>query len=208
VAEVVGELLSQFPDASGPVGITVPGVVHAGVVRTAANIDSSWIDTDADALFTDRLGVDVHVVNDADAAGAAEVAYGAARGQRGLVIVTTLGTGIGSAMIHNGVLVPSSELGHIEIGGRVAEEWTANSVREQEDLSWEEWAERLRTYYRTLERLFSPDLFVVGGGVSKHADHYLPLLDIDTRIVPAELRNQAGIVGAALVAAGREAAPS
>src|SRR5687767_13312981 len=120
VAEVVGELLSQFPDASGPVGITVPGVVHAGVVRTAANIDSSWIDTDADALFTDRLGVDVHVVNDADAAGAAEVAYGAARGQRGLVIVTTLGTGIGSAMIHDGVLVPSSELGHIEIGGRVA----------------------------------------------------------------------------------------
>jgi polyphosphate glucokinase len=201
VADVLADLLARFPDASGPVGVTVPGVVDAGVVRTAANIDRSWIGTDADALFTDRLGVEVRVVNDADAAGFAEARYGAARGRRGLVIVTTLGTGIGSALIHDGVLVPSSELGHLEVEGHVAEEWAASSVREEQDLSWTEWAQRLRTYYRTLERLFSPELFVVGGGVSKHADEFLPHLDLETPIVPARLRNQAGIVGAALVAA-------
>lgn len=202
VADVLADLLGRFPDVSGPVGVTVPGVVDAGVVRSAANIDDSWIGTDADALFTERLGVDVHVVNDADAAGLAEVRYGAASGQRGLVIVTTLGTGIGSALIHDGVLVPSSELGHLEIEGHVAEKWAANSVREEEGLTWTEWAGRLRTYYRTLERLFSPRLFVVGGGVSKQADEFLPHLDLATPIVPAGLRNQAGIVGAALVAAG------
>jgi polyphosphate glucokinase len=202
VADVLAELLERFPDVSGPVGVTVPGVVDAGVVRSAANIDRSWIGTDADALFTDRLGLDVHIVNDADAAGLAEARYGAAEGRRGLVIVTTLGTGIGSALIHDGVLVPSSELGHLEIEGRVAEHWAANSVREDQALSWTEWAGRLQTYYRTLERLFSPQLFVVGGGVSKQADEFLPHLDLATEIVPARLRNQAGIVGAALVAAG------
>ena len=144
----------------------------------------------------------MHVVNDADAAGLAEVRYGAAKGRSGLVIVTTLGTGIGSALVYDGVLVPNSELGHLEIDGHDAEKRAANSVREErEDLSWEEWAERLTTYYRTLEKLFSPDLFVVGGGVSKKADQFLPLLDIDTEIVPATLRNKAGIVGAALYAA-------
>jgi polyphosphate glucokinase len=201
VADVLADLLAQFPDASGPVGVTVPGVVDAGVVRSAANIDRSWIGTDADVLFTDRLGVEVHVVNDADAAGLAEATYGAARGRHGLVIVTTLGTGIGSALVNNGALVPNSELGHIEIEGRVAEEWAANSAREKEGLSWTEWAQRLQTYYRTLERLFSPALFVVGGGVSKHADEFLPHLGLRTPIVPARLRNQAGVVGAALVAA-------
>ena len=142
----------------------------------------------------------MHVVNDADAAGLAEVEFGAAKGQRGLVIVTTLGTGIGSALIHDGVLVPNSELGHLEIEGHDAESRAANSARETEELSWQEWAERLTTYYRTVERLFSPDLFVVGGGVSKESDEFLPLLDIETPIVPAQLRNKAGIIGAALVA--------
>jgi polyphosphate glucokinase len=141
------------------------------------------------------------VVNDADAAGLAEVRYGAARDESGLVVITTLGTGIGTALVYDGVLVPNSELGHIEIAGVDAETVTANSVREKDDLSWPEWAERLTTYYRTLERLLSPDLFVVGGGVSKHAGRYLPLLDIRTRIVPATLRNTAGIVGAAVLAA-------
>lgn len=201
VATVFAELLARFPDAEGPVGVTVPGVVRHGVVHSAANIDDAWIGTDADALFTAATGRDVHVVNDADAAGLAEVRYGAARGRAGLVIVTTLGTGIGSALVHDGVLVPNSELGHLEIDGHVAETRAANSVRESEDLSWEKWAKRLTTYYRTLERLFSPELFVVGGGVSKKSDRFLQLLDLDTEIVPATLLNQAGVVGAALYAA-------
>jgi polyphosphate glucokinase len=200
VAEVFVELLAQFPDCKGPVGVTVPGVVRHGVVHSAANIDKSWIGTDADAVFTKATRRDVHVVNDADAAGLAEVRYGAARGRTGLVIVTTLGTGIGSAMVHDGVLVPNSELGHLEIDGHDAESRAANSAREREDLSWKHWAQRLTTYYRTLEKLFSPDLFVVGGGVSKNADEFLPLVDIDTEIIPASLRNKAGVVGAALYA--------
>jgi len=200
VARVLVELLGQFPESGGPVGITVPGVVRHGVVRSAANIDRSWLGTDADALFTRATGRDVHVVNDADAAGLAEGRYGAARGRGGVVLVTTLGTGIGSALLHDGVLVPNTELGHLEIDGQAAEKRAANSVREERDLSWRQWAERLQTYYRTLEKLFSPDLFVVGGGVSKKADQFLPLLDLDTEIVPAALLNSAGIVGAALYA--------
>ncbi len=202
VAEVFAEVLAQFPDSTGPVGVTVPGVVRGGVVQSAANIDESWIGTDADALFTERLSRDVHVVNDADAAGVAEVRYGAARGEQGLVILTTLGTGIGSALIHHGVLVPNSELGHLEVEGQNAERWAANSAREREDLSMTEWAARLTTYYRTVESLFSPDQFVVGGGISKQADEFLPLLEIDTPIVAASLLNKAGVVGAALYAAG------
>lgn len=208
VAEVFVELLETLgadggsTDSTSPVGVTVPGIVRRGVVGSAANIDDAWIGTDADALFTRATGRAVRVLNDADAAGIAEVRFGAARGQSGLVIVTTLGTGIGGAMIHDGVLVPNAELGHLEIDGHVAEKWTANSVRENDDLSWEEWAERLTTYYRTLERLFSPDLFVVGGGVSKHAASFLPMVAIDTPIIPALLRNKAGIIGAALYAAG------
>jgi polyphosphate glucokinase len=200
VARVLVELLGRFPDADGPVGITVPGVVRHGVVHSAANIDRSWLGTDADAVFTTATGRDVHVVNDADAAGLAEVRYGAARGRRGLVLVTTLGTGIGSALVHDGVLVPNAELGHLEIDGHDAETRAANSAREKHGLSWQQWAGRLQVYYRTLERLFSPDLFVVGGGVSKKADQFLPLLDLDTEIVPATLLNHAGIIGAALYA--------
>ena len=200
VAEVFAELLAKFPACTGAVGVTVPGVVRHGVVRTAANIDKAWVGTDADALFTEATRREVHVVNDADAAGLAEVRYGAARGRTGLVIVTTLGTGIGSAMVHDGVLVPNSELGHLEIDGHDAESRAANSAREREELSWERWAKRLTRYYRTLELLFSPELFVVGGGVSKQSEEFLPLLDLDTEIVPARLRNKAGVVGAALYA--------
>jgi polyphosphate glucokinase len=201
VAEVVAELVSRGADTGAPVGITVPGVVVHGVVKSAANIDESWIYTDAVTMFRDKLHRDVVVVNDADAAGLAEVRYGAARDQAGLVIITTLGTGIGTALVYDGVLVPNAELGHLEINGKDAETVAANSVREKKDLSWADWAERLTTYYRTLERLFSPELFVVGGGVSKNAAKFLPLLGIDTRIVPASLLNTAGIVGAAVLAA-------
>jgi polyphosphate glucokinase len=201
VADVVATLLEhEHADADSVVGVTLPGVVVHGVARSAANIDKSWIGEDAATLFSERLSRSVSVLNDADAAGLAEARYGAAKGQDGLVILTTLGTGIGSALVYDGVLVPNSELGHLEIDGHDAERHAANSVRENKDLSWREWAERLTTYFRTLERLFSPDLFVVGGGVSKEADRFLPLLEIDTRIVPATLKNTAGIVGAALVA--------
>jgi polyphosphate glucokinase len=201
VADVVAELVQAGASDGAPVGITVPGVVVHGVVKSAANIDRSWIGTDAVRLFKKHLDREVVVVNDADAAGLAEARYGAARGQAGLVIVTTLGTGIGTALVHDGVLVPNSELGHLEIGGKDAETQAANSAREKRDLSWKEWAKLLTRYYQTLERLLSPDLFVVGGGVSKQADKFLPLLSIDTPIVPATLRNTAGIVGAAVLAA-------
>ena len=193
----MAQLCDSFPESTGPVGVAVPAVVRRGVVLSAANIDKSWIGVDADALLTERLDRPVHVLNDADAAGHAEMQYGAAQGRDGLVIVTTLGTGIGSALLWNGVLVPNSELGHLEIDGHDAEKQAATSAREREGLSWEEWAKRLTIYYRTLEKLFCPELFVVGGGVSKKAEKFLPLIEIETEIVAATLKNNAGIVGAA-----------
>jgi polyphosphate glucokinase len=201
VADVIAELVEAGAPAGTPVGVTVPGVVVHGVVRSAANIHKSWIGTDAVELFKRQLDRDVVVVNDADAAGLAEVRYGAARDHDGLVLITTLGTGIGTALVYDGVLVPNSELGHLEVNGHDAETVAANSARERDNLSWKEWALLLTDYYRTLERLFSPDLFVVGGGVSKHAAKYLPLVEIDTEIVAATLKNTAGIVGAAVLAA-------
>ncbi|GAB2868765.1 polyphosphate--glucose phosphotransferase [Nocardioides pacificus] len=200
VAAVMQQLVAKLPASDAPVGVTVPGIVRHGHVHSAANIDDSWVGANADEIFTEALQREVHVVNDADAAGLAEVTYGAARGQDGLVIVTTLGTGIGSALVHDGVLIPNSELGHLEIDGFDAESRAANSARVREDLSMQAWAERLSTYYQTLERLFSPELFVVGGGISKRSKEFLPLLDLDTPIVPATLLNKAGVVGAALFA--------
>ena len=200
VAEVFRRIVDNFPASTTPVGVTVPGIVRHGVVHSAANIDRSWVGEDADAIFTEALGREVHVVNDADAAGLAEAEYGAARGRSGEVLVITLGTGIGSALIHDGVLVPNTELGHLELDGAVAEVTTATSAREREGLTWEAWAERLTRYFRHVERLFSPDLFVVGGGVSKSWDNFGHLIEIDTEIIPAKLQNRAGIVGAALVA--------
>jgi polyphosphate glucokinase len=201
VAAVVRQLVDGAelaPDC--PVGITVPGVVKHGTIRTAANIDPSWIGTDAATLFGQALRQPVTVVNDADAAGLAEARLGAAAGVDGLVVVTTLGTGIGSALVYDGMLVPGSELGHLEVDGHDAETRAANSVREKKELSWASWAKALTRYYRAVERALSPDLFVVGGGVSKHGDKFLPLIDIDTPIIPATLKNKAGIVGAALLA--------
>lgn len=200
VAQVFQQIVDSFPASTTPVGVTVPGIVRHGVVLSAANIDKSWIREDADAIFTAALGREVHVVNDADAAGLAETEYGAAKGRRGLVMVITLGTGIGSAMIYDGQLVPNSEMGHLELDGKVAEVTTATSAREREDLSWEEWSKRLTVYFRHLERLFTPDLFVVGGGVSKSWEKFGHLIEVDTEMVPATLQNRAGIVGAALVA--------
>lgn len=202
VAGVVAQVAKHFAKTlgHGAIGVTVPAVVTQGVVRTAANIDHTWIGTDADALFTARLGRDVHVVNDADAAGVAEARFGAGRGAGGLVVVTTLGTGIGTALLLDAKLVPNSELGHLQIDGFDAESRAAESVREKEALSWEEWAERLQRFFSTIENLLWPALIVVGGGVSKKADKFLPLLRLRTPIVAAQLRNEAGIVGAAVLA--------
>ena len=202
VADVVGEIADHFSGSlgNGPIGIAIPAVCQRGVARSAANIDPSWVDTDVDALFTERLGHPVHVVNDADAAGVAEVRYGAARDVPGVVILTTLGTGIGSAFLLDGKLMPNSELGHLEIDGYDAERRAAQSAKERENLSYAQWAERLQRYYSHVESLFWPDLFVVGGGISKSSDKFLPLLDLRTPIVPAKLRNSAGIVGAAWLA--------
>jgi polyphosphate glucokinase len=205
VAEVIDQIVDHFEDVRGdsPIGVTVPGVVTNGVVRSAANIDKTWLDFEAEKMLEQKLGHDIVLVNDADAAGVAELHYGAAKGQRGLVILTTLGTGIGTALIHDGVLVPNSELGHLEIDGRDAEDQAASSVKDNEGLTYEEWAKRLQRYYSHLESLLWPDLFVVGGGVSKDSDKFLHLLDLRTPIVPAALRNKAGIIGAAHLAAHR-----
>lgn len=203
VAAVVGEIVHSFGRASGtrPIGVTFPAVIQHGVARTAANVDKSWVDTDVDALMTAQLGRSVHVINDADAAGLAEARFGAARGVRGVVFLATLGTGIGSALLVDGQLVPNTELGHLEIDGKDAETRAADSVRAAEDLTWEQWAKRLQKYFRTVENLFWPDLIVVGGGVSKKSERFLPLLSLRTPIVPAGLKNDGGIVGAAIAAA-------
>lgn len=203
VAQVVGEVLRQV-GGSGPVGVTVPGVVRGGVVETAANIDAGWLGTDAAALFSAVAGRPVAVLNDADAAGVAEATYGAARGRAGLVVLLTLGTGIGSALLLDGRLVPNSELGHLQLHHHgTAEAWAADSAREREGLSWSDWAQRLQEYLELVERVLWPELIVVGGGVSKRSDRFLPDLRLRAQVVPAALRNDAGIVGAALVAAGR-----
>lgn len=202
VCDVIAQIVDAFDEVhdGSPIGVTIPGVVQHGVVKTAANIDKSWIDCEIEKLLEDRLQHDVVVVNDADAAGVGELHFGAARGQRGLVILTTLGTGIGTALLHDGVLVPNSELGHLEIDGKDAETVAASSVKTREELTYEEWAPRLQRYYSTLENLLWPDLIVVGGGVSKKAHKFLPLLSLRTPIVPAVLRNSAGIIGAAVLA--------
>jgi len=202
VAEVVAKIADHFKADTGnsAVGVTVPAVVSHGLVRTAANIDKTWIGTDAGSLLSNALGRPVTLLNDADAAGVGELQFGAARNTEGLVLVATLGTGIGSALLSGGRLVPNSELGHLIVDGVDAETRASSKARETEELSWEEWAARLQQYFAHVEDLLSPDLIVVGGGVSKHADRFLPLLHLRAPIVPAQLGNAAGIVGAAWLA--------
>ena len=201
VCDVLAQVLDEAGAPDAPFGLTLPAVVTAGTARTAANIDPAWVGTDVAALVRERTGRDAVVVNDADAAGLAEARYGAARGVDGTVLVLTLGTGIGSALLRDGRLVPNTELGHLELGGAVAEHRASDAVRKREDLSWEAWAERLDAYLRHVDRLLWPDLVVLGGGVSKKADSWLHLLDVRPPVRPAQLRNDAGIVGAALLAA-------
>ncbi|MFF5500747.1 polyphosphate--glucose phosphotransferase [Streptomyces roseolus] len=202
VAGSVAEVVAHF-GWTGPIGVTFPGVVTGSTIRTAANVDPSWVDTDAGALIGEAVGgLPVTVLNDADAAGLAEMTFGAGRGRTGTVIMLTLGTGIGSAVFTDGRLVPNTELGHLELKGHDAEKRASSKAREDEELTWEHWAgKRLRKYLAHVEMLFSPELFILGGGVSRKADKFLPYLDgIRAEIVPAELRNDAGIVGAAMAA--------
>lgn len=202
VAEVVGEIARRFPEAAGgPVGITFPGVVQNGVVRTAANVDRSWVGTDAATLFSRILGRPARMLNDADAAALAEAHHGAASSTSGVVLLTTLGTGIGTALVVDGRLIPNTEFGHLEIDGHDAESRASSGARNRDGLSYRDWAtERLQRYYRVVEDLLWPDLIVVGGGVSREAHEFLPHLDLRTPIVPAQLRNTAGIMGAVLAA--------
>ncbi|MFD7813690.1 polyphosphate--glucose phosphotransferase [Streptomyces sp. NPDC059785] len=203
VADGVKEVVDHF-GWTGPVGITFPGVVTGGsTVRTAANVDKGWVDTDARALLSERLGgLPVTVLNDADAAGVAEMQFGQGRDRQGTVLLLTFGTGIGSALFSDGVLVPNTELGHLELHGHDAEKRASTKVKEDQDLSWEDWAHRVQKYLAHLEMLFSPDLFIIGGGVSRKAHKFLPLIQgIKAEMVPAALQNNAGIVGAAMRAA-------
>jgi len=203
VAGVVKQVLDRF-DWRDCVGCTFPAVVQRGITMTAANVDDAWIGLDADALLETVTGRPVHLLNDADAAGVAEMHYGAGRGQSGVVIMLTLGTGIGSAIFNQGVLMPNTEFGHLEIRREIAERRASDRSRKQSNLSWVEWAARLEEYLRRMEDLFWPDLFILGGGVSKHHQHFLPLIRTRTPLVPAALRNEAGIVGAARAAIAAE----
>ena len=205
VAGVVAELV-RGADWHGDVGATFPAVIKNGVARSAANVDPSWVGTDVDKLFTEVVGGgnDVVVLNDADAAGIAEARWGAAKGVNGVVIMLTFGTGIGSALLMNGVLVPNTELGHLELDGHDAETRAAASVRDEHGMSYKKWSQRVNRYMQHVEALFTPDLFVVGGGVSKNADKWVPLLELRAPVKPAQLLNDAGIVGAAMAAAERK----
>lgn len=198
IADTCGKILEILGvGAETAVGIAMPAPLPGGVVPFMANLDDKWEGVHAPSMYEKRLGRPVTVMNDADAAGLAEVIYGAAKGHKGAVIITTLGTGIGSALVYRETLFPNTELGHLEIGGVDAETEASAAQKTQQNLDWDEWSERLQKYYSYLEMLFSPELFVVGGGVSAEHEKFLPLLDLRTPIIPAQLRNTAGIVGAA-----------
>jgi polyphosphate glucokinase len=199
MAEVVAQIAHNF-DWKGPIGIGFPAPIKSGIVMMAANISEKWVGLNADSLFSRFTSCPCTTINDADAAGLAEMAFGAGIGQPGTVIMITLGTGIGSAVFHRGRLLPNTEFGHLEIGSREAESRASDAARQRGGHSWKKYARRLNRYLRTMERLFWPNLFIIGGGISKEHEQFLPLLTIETPVVPAQLLNEAGIVGAALAA--------
>lgn len=204
VAETVADVVKHY-NWQGPVGVGFPGVVRNGVLYTAANVHKSWIGTNAEELFSKATGCPVYVLNDADAAGVAEMKFGIGRTHsKGVVMMITIGTGLGTALFVDGKLVPNTELGHIEIRGKDAESRASDAARQRKDMSWEEWGGKFNEYLSWLERLFWPDLFVLGGGTSKLFDKFKGYLKLHTEVVPAELLNQAGIIGAALYAGMRE----
>lgn len=199
VGEVVAEIARHF-DWQGPIGCTFPAVIKQGIAYSAANVDQSWIGFNGQQLFEQKTGCPVLLLNDADAAGIAEMEFGAGKGQPGVVIMLTLGTGIGSAIFVDGRLVPNTEFGHMEIRGKDAEDRASDRIRAEKDLSWEKWAKRVNEFLARMELLFSPDLFIIGGGISKKHEKFLPLLQTQAKIVPAQMLNEAGIIGAAMAA--------
>jgi polyphosphate glucokinase len=199
VAEIVTEIARSF-NWKGPIGIGFPAPIKAGVAMMAANVSEKWVGLNADDLFTKITGCDCTMINDADAAGLAEMEFGAGQGQPGTVILITLGTGIGTAVFYRGRLLPNTEFGHLEMKGTDAEYRASDTARQREDLSWKKYAKRLNKYLAEMEKLFWPDLFIIGGGISKQSEKYIPLLKIDTPVVTAQFLNEAGIVGAALAA--------
>ena len=201
VAEVVGQLARHF-EWQGPIGCGFPAIIRHGVAYSAANVHEKWVGTDAAALFSAATGCPVHVLNDADAAGLAEMEFGAGKGQAGVVMMITIGTGLGSAVFVDGRLVPNTEFGHMELQGGDAEAIASEAARERLGLSWEKWAGNFTLFLNRLELLFSPDLFILGGGAVKKQEKWLPLLKLSTPVVIAQAGNDAGIVGAALSARG------
>lgn len=199
VAQTVNKIIQHF-NYSGPVGCGFPALIQHGVAQTATNIDKSWVDIDVEKLLSEVSGQKVSVINDADAAGFGELLFGAGNGHQGVVMLLTIGTGIGSAIMNKGVLLPSTELGHLEFKGDSAERYCSDAAREREELSWEKWGKRFNKYLLHLEMLFSPDLFILGGGASKKFDKYSDQLTVNAKVVPASLRNFAGIIGAACYA--------
>ena len=197
IAEIVQQIAKSF-EWKGPIGIGFPAPIKSGVAMMAANVSEKWVGVNADDLFTKTTGLPCTMINDADAAGLAEMSFGAGRGQMGTVIMITLGTGIGSAVFRGGRLLPNTEFGHIQIKGEDAERRASDAARQRDDLSWKKFAKRLDRYLAAMERLFWPDLFIVGGGVSKEHEKFLPLLKTEVPVVPAQLLNEAGIIGAAL----------
>lgn len=199
VADAVAELVKHFK-WKGPIGCTFPAIVKNGVTYSAANVDQAWINTDARALIAGKTKCPVLIINDADAAGIAEMQFGAGKGRQGVVFMITLGTGIGSAIFLDGKLLPNAELGHVQIRGKDAEHRASARIREERELSWKQWGKLVNEYLQHIEFLFSPDLFIIGGGVSRKYDKFFPYLNLKTELVPAQLRNDAGIVGAAVAA--------
>lgn len=199
VGDVVAEIARRF-NWRGPIGCTFPAVIKHGVAYSAANVDKSWIGFNGQQLFEQKTGCPVLLLNDADAAGIAEMEFGAGKGEPGVVIMLTFGTGIGSAIFVDGRLVPNTEFGHMEIRGKDAEDRASDRIRAEKDLNWEKWARRVNEFLDRMELLFSPDLFIIGGGVSKKHDKFLPLLQTQAKVVPAQMLNEAGIIGAAMAA--------
>jgi polyphosphate glucokinase len=199
MAKVVKDIAVQF-NWHSTIGCGFPAVIRNGVAESAANINQKWIGTNVAQLFSEATGCPVHVVNDADAAGLAEVTFGAGQGVKGVVMMITIGTGLGSALFIDGKLVPNTELGHIEVECDDAELNASDEARKRQDLSWKKWAKRLDKYLNTLEKLVSPDLMILGGGAVKKQENFMPLLTIRTRVIPAVMGNDAGIIGAALAA--------
>lgn len=200
VAETVAELARSF-DWHGPIGCGFPSAIRGGIVVTAANIHKKWIGMNVNELFSEATGCPARVINDADAAGLAEVTFGAGRGRQGVIIMVTIGTGLGTALFTDGKLLPNAELGHIEIGGVDAETRASDGARKRDEMPFGKWVARFDEYLNRLEHLFWPDLFIIGGGISKKHETFVPQLTVEAEVVPAQLLNNAGIVGAALAAA-------